>query len=119
MMPPDNGGKPDAARMVEGFRNPVDAFLSMAKIHQGEAHTWGIYASRHSRRAKRNAHRLEIMRHVALATRSEEAWGSHEAADVARGNAQTPGNMLDTLLGTAPTPKPPAPNAPQPTEGSR
>jgi hypothetical protein len=95
---PDGG---DSAKIVEGFRAPGDAFLSMAKLHPGEAHTWGIFLARHAGRKTRNAHRVRIARLVAEATRSEEAWGSHEAANVARGNPPTPGGMLDKILDTA------------------
>lgn len=101
----------DASRIVDGFRKAGEAFLSMANIQRGEAHTWGIFLARHARRRKRNAHREHIARLVAEATRSEEAWGSHEAAGVARGNPPTPGGALDSLLGTAAPPKAPTPTA--------
>lgn len=95
------GDAPELLRIVNGFRAPADAFMSMAKIHPGEAHTWGIYASRHSGRASRNAHRLRIMQMVALATRSEDAWGSHEAADVAKGTPKPQTGFLASLSGTS------------------
>jgi hypothetical protein len=106
-----NAPQDDNARLVDAFRKIADAFLTMGKIRENEAHTWGIYLSRHADRASRNAHRVLSARFVMEATRSEQAWGSHEAAAVARGNPTTPGGMLDKILETAlPTKAPPAPN---------
>lgn len=106
----------DASRIVDGFRNPGDAYLSQAKIHAGESHTWGIFLTRHARRKKRNAHREHIAKLVAHATRSEDAWGSHEAAGVARGNPPTPGGMLDKILESAAPTKAPTPTETLPAE---
>lgn len=105
--PAPSGG--DASRIVDGFRDPGAAWLSQAKIQNGEPHTWGIFLARHALRKKRNAHREHIAKLVALATRSEDAWGSHEAAAVARGNPPTPGGMLDKILETAVPAKAPTP----------
>lgn len=121
-MPDATQGSGDShQRIVLGFRNPEDAWLSQAKIHEGEAHTWGIYLNRHARRAKRNAHRIAIAKSVALATRSEEAWGSHEAADVAKLRVGGPTSPLDQLLGKEPPRTETEASAPagSPTEGGR
>lgn len=100
--PAQQGSADSHHRIVLGFRFPEDGWLSQALIQKGEAHTWGIFLSRHSRRAKRNAHREHIAKMVALATRSEDAWGSHEAADVAKLRVGGPASALDQLLGKEP-----------------
>lgn len=118
-LPPDTPPEGDGLhRMVTGFRNPFDAWLSQAKIHAGEAHTWGIFLARHARRKSRNEHRVLIAKLTALATRSEEGWGSHEAADVARGQQPNPTNIMDKLLGASAPPAPPKPTAPAPRDNT-
>lgn len=88
------------AEIVKTFTNPVDEFRAMARIQKGEAITWGIFLNRHARRARRNAHRLAIARDVALLTRSEEGYGSEQAAGVAQRSGAAAENIFDRLMGT-------------------
>ncbi|MEA3200979.1 MAG: hypothetical protein QOE90_2407 [Thermoplasmata archaeon] len=99
-------------KIVLGFRNPEDAWLSQARIERGDALVWGIFLARHARRASRNAHRVLIATKTALATRSEDAWGSHEAADVAKLRVGGPASALDQLLGKEPPPAETEPASP-------
>lgn len=71
-------------RIVRGFRIPDDAYPSQAKIKPGQSVLFAIFLSRHSRRARRNKFRETIAKNLALWSRSEEAYGSKEAADVAK-----------------------------------
>ncbi len=96
----DHKKETTSAEVVRPFVNPVEEFRSMARLNPGEAITWAIFLNRHAHRPSRNEHRIKIARDAALLTRSEEAFGSQQAAEVAKNASSATESILDKLMGT-------------------
>lgn len=120
--PPPKKNEPNDAsdphhKIVKGFTHPAEEWRSMTKIHESDAITWGIFLNRHAGRPQRNAHRVAIAKDVALLLRSQSAWGSHEAANVAAQRVVEQGSFMDNLAGMRSAQgQPQQPTAPAPTE---
>lgn len=102
-------------RIVTGFRNPKDAWRSMAWLSEGEQAKWAIHNTRFDARASRNAPFLRFAEEYALYSRSIDGRGSQQGAHVAAMRVAASEGILDKLVGRPDAPQaPPEGQLPQP-----
>lgn len=95
-------GAPDGDsnfRVVKLFHDPAKNSDTMARVSKGEARRIAVGMMHFDGRAKRNAPMVRFYDAYLRLTRSEEGWGSDQAANVARGQAPAAASLLDQLLG--------------------
>lgn len=102
-LPPGQVDGDAHVEIVRGFRHPEDAWRSMAFLDPKEHLRWAIHNTVFSERATRNACFLAFAEEYASYSRSQAAYGSKEAAQVAAMRVAGPPNALEALLGTRPS----------------
>ncbi len=87
-------------KIVNGFRDPNDAWRTMAWLDQHDEHIkWAIHNTRFEGRAKRNAPLLRFAEEYAQYTRAVDGRGSQQAAHVAAMRVAASEGAFEKLIG--------------------